>query len=96
MITIVIQRTEWGQEPARWGAHPYCTSKSMANISPIILRKILDTLEAEKLCLKTSCKYRISLDLQKPGKNWQSKTHEKHWLKVSHVLTSSRYCTKAL
>lgn len=51
----------------------------MANISPLILRKILDALEAEKLCLKIICTYRIGLDLQKPDKNWQSKTNEPHW-----------------
>lgn len=56
-------------------------------------------LEAEKLCLRTTCMYRISLGLQKPNKNWQSKTNEKPWLNVSHMLTCitytiRRHCSK--
>lgn len=43
----------------------------MANTSLVTLRKILDALKAEKLCLKTTYMYKISFDPQKTDKNWQ-------------------------
>lgn len=69
--------------------HLYYTSKSTANISPVILLSTRWVKSWKPLLRKTM--YRISSDPEKPGTNWQNKTNEKNWFNFSNILHYIKY-----